>query len=375
MLAQVVDQHVQVHRGAAQPPVQRLALDRFAGSQLQHVRERLVGAEDAALHVRQHEGIRHRIDHVRQRGALGRAARRPVKHLGPGGRQPHQQRAAAVLLEQAGRQLELGVVVQTHQRVLAAAGIASLRQARIRLGLALHRQQLGEAAADDAFAAVAQQPSGRGVVLEHDERRRVEHEHGLIDGLKQQAVTRLGMTQAKVIALHRLLGIDQALLHRGDIAQVAAERDHPALDAQGHQAVADRQIDAPGQCVGDLARLRFAGLLPAGASRCCGEHRIDLAAALDRHRLDPSPADPLAHFRQFMTAAAVQRDVANDPLAVEHQRQIGCGSDHRSENVGIQVSEVELGSFEPLVGGRCGKFVHRAPRIVQVACDGCRRGT
>ena len=45
------------------------------------------------------------------------------------------------------------------------------------------------------------------------------------DTLKQDAVTRLDLSQAPVVALHRLLRLDQPVLQRGDGTQVAAERD------------------------------------------------------------------------------------------------------------------------------------------------------
>jgi len=52
------------------------------------------------------------------------------------------------------------------------------------------------------------------------------------------------MPQSPVVALHRLLGFDQALLQRCNGTKIAADGHHPAFGTDLDRGIGHRQVDA-----------------------------------------------------------------------------------------------------------------------------------
>ena len=86
-----------------------------------------------------------------------------------------------------------------------------------------------------------------GGVNDHDRFRR---------DLEQQPITGFGMPQPDIVALHRLLGIDQPLLHRRQRAQIAADHDEAILASDIDGRIEHRDILAAGRRMIDLAPAR-----------------------------------------------------------------------------------------------------------------------
>ena len=76
--------------------------------------------------------------------------------------------------------------------------------------------------------AVAEQLVGRGIGLGDPVGGAVDDQHGIGADLEQQAVAGLGIAQAPVIALHRLLRVHHALLQHRRGPHVAPENDDAA---------------------------------------------------------------------------------------------------------------------------------------------------
>ena len=84
----------------------------------------------------------------------------------------------------------------------------------------------------------------------------IEDDDRLLGALEQQAVARFREAQLGVVALHGHLGVDEALLQRGDRAQVAPQRHDPLTVAEPHRRVEDRHAAALRGLVRQLAPAR-----------------------------------------------------------------------------------------------------------------------
>ena len=122
----------------------------------------------------------------------------------------------------------------------------------------------GVLATGQTAAVVAQQGLCAGIGFEHALRARVDQQHRLAGGVKQDAVARLDVAQAQVVALHRLLGLDQAALQIGDALEVARQRHAFATAAQGQHDVLQRHVLPTGAGVIDVAPARRLAFLRLG---------------------------------------------------------------------------------------------------------------
>ena len=66
--------------------------------------------------------------------------------------------------------------------------------------------------------------AGGRIGLDHLAGGRVHHQHRVRRGAEQQPIAGLELAQSPIIALERLLGVDQALLQRREALQVATDR-------------------------------------------------------------------------------------------------------------------------------------------------------
>jgi hypothetical protein len=166
---------------------------------------------------------------------------------------------------------------------------------------------------------------------------------------KEQAVARLDVTQAPVVALERLLRLDEALLQGGQGAQVAPHEHHGAV-GQAHARVGHRQVVTVGRGVIDLAARRgapYAGRAPGRLA----EEQLDLAARLGRDDVGEPTAHPPVeqrripalrarpgHRRQARGAAAAGGRVDHHAGGVDDQGEVG-GGDEAGRRLAAQARE------------------------------------
>ena len=128
--------------------------------------------------------------------------------------------------------------------VVRPAGAAHRDQQVLHRRRAAVVEQLGDRPADQPAGRHAEQLGCGRIGFDDLLRRDVDDQHRLGGELEQQAVARLGVAQAGIFALHRLLGVDQPLLQAGDRAQIAADRHHPAVLAQPHRRISHQEVGA-----------------------------------------------------------------------------------------------------------------------------------
>ena len=183
-------------------------------------------------------------------------------------------------------------------------------------------EDAGEGCPGDGRRVAADQPPRGGVDLDEAVGRGIDDQHRLGRQVEQQAVARLGLAQAEIVALHRLLRLEQPLLHRRGRAQVAAERDDLAVVARpdGHEAQRQRCSLATSA----VAAQRW--LTIRHRPRPCGGVVRSMSSTLNSlsgptvstQRRPSSGRERLA--REF---GAGDRDVADHAVAVDDQRDVG----------------------------------------------------
>ena len=123
----------------------------------------------------------------------------------------------------------------------------------------------------------------------------IDDQYGVGRHLKQQPVARFDVADAGVVALHRLLGVDQPPLQAGDGAQVAAERDDPLRRSGRDRRIQDRNVGAgnPERRIGRAGR-RVVQVPPArvGAGQGLGQHLLDFRPAFLGNHVGPALAGP-----------------------------------------------------------------------------------
>ncbi len=167
---------------------------------------------------------------------------------------------------------------------------------------------------------VAAEQAARGRIgLDDAVTARVQYHHRLGRHLEQQAVARFDVAHARIIAFQRFLRHHQALLQRRHGAQVAPERHHAAIPADGDGAIKHRNGMAVGGGVIDMAPFRL-GVVRGGV----GQQMGNLRTAVGDDGGDQLAADPVAAgvevVRQFF---ALQGDVANGAVGIDDQGDVG----------------------------------------------------
>jgi transcriptional regulator PpsR len=132
-----------------------------------------------------------------------------------------------------------------HEGSLVGRPLSSIADPEAQEALTLY---LGAVSAADQPPMALALPGGRGsVVLSASVFRQDQASYYLIriDGggaLEQHPVSRLGLPQAEIVALQRLLRLKQALLKRGIAPQVAANRNGVTVVARWQRPIPDRYI-------------------------------------------------------------------------------------------------------------------------------------
>ena len=140
---------------------------------------------------------------------------------------------------------------------------------------------------------------------------RLDDQHCLARAVEQHAIARFKLAHAHIVALQRLLHLQQALLGAGCVAQIAAQREVPPFAevdervAHRHIALAGRVVDLPPASGFALARR--------------GEHFHHLRTTFDGYRFEPVRPGPL---HQIGKLPLVYRHVEDVTGIVEHERDI-----------------------------------------------------
>jgi hypothetical protein len=186
------------------------------------------------------------------------------------------RKASARPVGSSSRRRAPSAVRERHVHLVAGA-LEARRGEQVVERLADARRRLGrERAADQPVGRQPEERAGRGVGVHHLARRGVDHEHRLARALEQQAVAGLDVAQPPVVALERLLRLDEALLQGGHGAQVAPDQDHGAV-VQADARVRHGQIGPVERRVVDLAAWgRAAGA--GGAAGGLAQQLLHLAA-------------------------------------------------------------------------------------------------
>jgi hypothetical protein len=148
--------------------------------------------------------------------------------------------------------------------------------------------------------------------------------------------------QAPIVALHRHLRADQALLNDNAGAKIAAQCDRMALahafawEVQGQYRVRQCQVGAVRRGVIDMAPvLGSAGLGIA-------QQGFDLGAALDRDGIGPALADPML-ITMLEQLFAAEGEVADHSIFVHDQSHIRTRGDQGRRDICMEVAKVLLG--------------------------------
>ena len=211
-----------------------------------------------------------------------------------------------------------GVGAEMHED---AQGLAALTNAREHLadGVAVFRRHvMKQFAAGQIFVAAARriQCLDRGAVGFNDPQIGGRHDDdGLVGSLEHQPIARLDFPEFPVIALHGLLGCDQARLQLGNRLQILTDREHAGATAEQHRGVFHRNFQAARKTLIDLAESRN----PADAGVV--DHALDLVAAHFTGDFDPRATKPtidaLAAHRWG------QRRLADNAFHVQQKRDVG----------------------------------------------------
>ena len=246
-------QHGQVRARAAEPTPEGLAKQGGLGTHLDHVEKGPIGAQDHALVVDDHVGVRAPLDQVLQ----GKA---PIMLLGegrsPGGREVDDKN----ILIGGGHERGVGgpgltIRTQPQDDVLALAPIPQFPQHAVE-GLAV----LGNQGVEKLALVRRARPRGRqsqdlkrpGVEVDDAQALGIQEQDGLAGGIEQQAVAGLDLAQLPVIPLQGLLRLDQAVLEFGDGAQALADRQQAMVIVEADGGVFDRRLGAARQALHDL---------------------------------------------------------------------------------------------------------------------------
>ena len=97
----------------------------------------------------------------------------------------------------------------------------------------LRAETLAEGSPREALRVIPQQTPRRRIGFDDFLSARIDREHCVADRLQQQSITRLGEPQFRVIALQRLLGLDQSLLQRRHGAQIATLGEASTIVVEG----------------------------------------------------------------------------------------------------------------------------------------------
>ena len=200
-------------------------------------------------------------------------------------------------------------------------------------------EQVGEAGAHELTRLLAEQGRGGGIRLDDSLVGGVDDDDRLGGQLEQKAIAFFRVADARVFALHRLLGLGQSLLQRRHGPEVAPNGDDTAILAVTDRAVADGNVRS--------LRGRMIDLTPSRNLKIARflDHFLDFRLALDRDRIGPAAADPVAIglAPEFLVA---KRDIANNALAVHHQRDIGGGNNQRGGGLWINGSKTFIRRVE-----------------------------
>jgi hypothetical protein len=150
----------------------------------------------------------------------------------------------------------------------------------------------------------------------------IDDQNWFRDGLKQCAIPGFKLTQAGVVALHRLLRRNQTLLHRCKLTQVAPDGDHLPGGSCRDRRVHDWHIAALGGRVIHVPPL--GRVVSRGSLQQCSH----LGPTLNRDGFCPGLSDPLCgpEVGQFLVT---DRNIADDALRIHQQRDVGCSSNQR----------------------------------------------
>jgi hypothetical protein len=207
-------------------------------------------------------------------------------------------------------------------------------------------ETLGEGPADDARRCLAQELTGGRISLDHALSRRVDDEDGLRDHAEQQPVARLDLTETPVVALQRLLGVDELLLERSHPLEIASDRDDGAVVAlESECPILDRNLSAARTAMRDLtpARDRLApGLVEQG---------FEIGARVERDGRQPRLTDPVGVDIGAQILAA-EGNVLDRPVRVEHDGDVGQPLDQRGRRSGIEGAETLTRGSERTHGHR-----------------------
>ena len=137
-----------------------------------------------------------------------------------------RKQRGVLLTEQGRRDQELALAVgQTGARHSRPGRSPARRPAASRTSAAVAGSKpSGKARPTSRLTGSPEQLGGGRVGLDHLVARGIDDQHRLGGHLEQQAVAGLDMPQPGVVALHRLLRVDQPLLQGRHGAQVAADR-------------------------------------------------------------------------------------------------------------------------------------------------------
>ena len=119
----------------------------------------------------------------------------------------------------------------------------------------------------------------------HTLRGGVHHQHSLGRCVKQDTVTGLNVTQTQIIALHRLLGFNQATLQFGQAFEIAAHGQQLAC-TQGQHHVLNGHLVADGREVVHMPPAQHIG------RTLRVQHFLNFAATFAGDGVDPAATDP-----------------------------------------------------------------------------------
>ena len=244
MLAQLCRQKAEVHSGAAQPAVQGFIAGLLLGGELHQIQERPVREQNPSVQTGDDEAFGSAGNDLQHLRILSRRHRAMLARQQ---RQSDQEKGRPLLAEQRCRRAKFaGSICRVDHHVAGSSGRThGAQQALQGLGAGLV-EAVREQAPDQPARALAEQLSGCRVGLENLAVAGVHDQHGLGCHLEQQSMTRLGLAQLEVLALHRLLCAHQLLLQIRHGLHAAAEGDHLTAAVHFHRCNITGRSAPPG---------------------------------------------------------------------------------------------------------------------------------
>ena len=287
VLAQIGHQHAQVDARASQPAFKGFATHLRFSRDLRKIEKCRIGSQDQALAVGDDKAIRHALYRLEEQFVRRAFLRACAAWRGRRSGHAQEKQGSVFLAEHRGGHNH-GIAAErgVGARLVRLSGGAHPRHQRLYRPGAGFGESIGNETSDHLVGIAAEQLVGARVGFDNLLAEAVDNEERVGNHLEQVAVARFGLPQMPVVALHRLLGVDQPLLQRGHLAQVAPDRHDAVFLFKANGGKQQRHVCALLGCLVQMAPTR--GRRGGGAI----QERLDLGTAFHRDRLDPGLAQP-----------------------------------------------------------------------------------